>query len=234
MIEKYLNPGDKVEIQFEQRSAQPGNKIELKKRIYISKINQILNEDKIEIMMPIEQSKLVLLPRSVVGNLVVYTKNGLFQCKIKVGDRYKSKNTYIQVLELISGIKKYQRREFYRYSCTVPLYCRLLTDEEKENLVWDHTMKGNACQVLDIGGGGIRFMADKIYQKEDLILCFLELEGKKGIQEIQAVGKVLACNQVKNSGRFYEIRIQFEKISNDMREKIVQFIFDDERRKRKI
>lgn len=234
MIEKYLNPGDKVEIQFEQRVTLPDNKIQLKKRIYISKINQVLSEDKIEIMMPIEQSKLVLLPRSVVGNLVVYTENGLFQCKIKVGDRYKSKNIYLQVLDLISGIKKYQRREFYRYSCSVPLYCRLLSNEEKKNLIWDETVRGKACQVIDIGGGGIRFMTDNIYQEEDLIICFLELEGKKGSQEIQAVGKVLGCKQVKNSGRFYEVRVQFEKISNDMREKIVQFIFDDERRKRKI
>ena len=234
MIEKYLNPGDKVEIQFEQRVTLPDNKIQVKKRIYISKINQVLSEDKVEIMMPIEQSKLVLLPRSVVGNLVVYTGNGLFQCKIKVGDRYKNGNIYLQVLELISGIKKYQRREFYRYSCTIPLYCRLLTDEEKKSLVWDQTKRGDVCQVLDIGGGGIRFTTDKIYQEGDLIICFLELEGSKGIQNIQAIGKVLACRQVKNSGRFYEVRIQFEKIANDMREKIVQFIFDDERRKRKL
>ena len=233
MIEKYLRPGDKVEIQFAQRVASSDNQVELKKKIYMSKINQILSEDKVEVLMPIEQSKMVLLPRNATGDLIIYTSNGLFQCKVKVGDRYKSENIFLQVLNLFSGIKKYQRREFYRYSCSVPLFCRVLTEEEKKSLVWDETLKGNACQVLDLGGGGVRFVTDEPFEKEELIVCFLELETRKGNKEIQAVGKVLSSSLVKDSTRFYEIRVQFEKISNAMREQIVQFIFDDERKRRK-
>ena len=92
MIEKYLSPGDKVEIRFAQRMAITEENTEPKYNIYLSKISQMLDEDQIEILMPIEQSRMVLLPRNAIGSLVVYTSNGLYQCDVKVGERYKKDN----------------------------------------------------------------------------------------------------------------------------------------------
>lgn len=232
MIEKYLSPGDKVEIQFTRRISLNDENVGPKQRIYISKINQMLDEDKIEILMPIEQSKIVLLPRNVIGNLVIYTSNGLYQCEVKVGERYKTGNVYLQVLELVSGIKKYQRREYYRYSCDVPVFSRCLTEEEKENLVWDETKKGIEGSTLDIGGGGIRYLVEEELPAGEMVICYLQLEIKNAVKEIQALGKVLNVKAVKDS-KLFEVRVQFEKISNAAREQIIQYIFEDERKRRK-
>ena len=76
--------------------------------------------------------KMVLLPRNSRFNITVYNSKGVYQCEVKIADRYKSGNTFIQVLELITGLKRYQRREYYRYSCTVPVFCRRLEEQEKE------------------------------------------------------------------------------------------------------
>lgn len=232
MIEKYLSPGDKVEIQFTRRISLNDENVGPKQRIYISKINQMLDEDKIEILMPIEQSKIVLLPRNVIGNLVIYTSNGLYQCEVKVGERYKTGNVYLQVLELVSGIKKYQRRAYYRYSCDVPVFSRCLTEEEKENLVWDETKKGIEGSTLDIGGGGIRYLVEEELPAGEMVICYLQLEIKNAVKEIQALGKVLNVKAVKDS-KLFEVRVQFEKISNAAREQIIQYIFEDERKRRK-
>ena len=232
MIEKYLSPGDKVEIQFNQRVGLNEESVKPKKKIYISKINQMLDEDKIEILMPIEQSKIVLLPRNINGNLVIYTSKGLYQCEVKVGDRYKTGNIYLQVLELVSGIKKYQRREYYRYSCNVPVFSRCLTEEEKENLVWDETKKGIEGSTLDIGGGGIRYLVEEELPAGEMVICYLQLEIKNAVKEIQALGKILSVKTVKDS-KLFETRVQFEKISNAAREQIIQYIFEDERKRRK-
>lgn len=232
MIGKYLSPGDKVEIQFSQRVGLNENSEKPTKRIYISKINQMLDDDKVEILMPIEQSKLVLLPRNITGSLVVYTSNGLYQCDVKVGERYKTGNIYLQVLELISGIKKYQRREYYRYSCTIPVFSRCLSEEEKEHLVWDETQKGMEGTTLDIGGGGIRYLVNEEIPVGEMIVCYLQLEIKNAIHEIQAMGRVLSVKAVKDT-KMFEIRVQFEKISNAAREQIIHYIFEDERKRRK-
>lgn len=232
MIEKYLSPGDKVEIRFAQRMAITEENTEPKYNIYLSKISQMLDEDQIEILMPIEQSRMVLLPRNVIGSLVVYTSNGLYQCDVKVGERYKKDNIYLQVLELVSGIKKYQRREFYRYNCTIPVFSRVLTEEELKSMVWDETQKGIEGSTLDIGGGGIRYMVSEQMASGEHVICFLKLEIKNSIKEVQALGKILSVRPVKDSNLF-EVRVQFEKISNAAREQIIQYIFEDERKRRK-
>lgn len=233
MIEKYLSPGDKVEIQFKQRVAINTDTTEQKQRIYLSKINQIVGEDKVEVLMPIEQSKMVLLPRNAVGNLVIYTSKGLYQCDVKVTERYKRDNIYLQVLELLSGIKKYQRREYYRYNCNIPIYCRSLTEDEKKTLIWDDTVIGRTGETFDIGGGGVRFIIDEEFKTEDLVVCCIPLEVRNGIKEVQAAGKVLSVKPIKDSTRFFEVRVQFEKMSGENREQIIQFIFENERKRRK-
>ena len=232
MIEKYLSPGDKVEIRFAQRMALTDENTERKYKTYLSKINQMLDEDQIEILMPIEQSRMVLLPRNAMGTLVIYTSNGLFQCEVKVADRYKKDNIYLQVLELISGIKKYQRREYYRYSCTVPVFSRCLTEEEQRTMVWDESQKGIEGSTLDIGGGGVRYLVSEQMTSGEMVICYLELEIKNTVKEIQALGKILSVRPVKDSDLF-EVRVQFEKISNAAREQIIQYIFEDERKRRK-
>ena len=225
MLEKYIATGSKVEL-------HPIRKDSNVEKSHISKVNQVLGDDKVEILMPVEDGKIVLLARNIPYDLVVYSSTGLYQCKVKASDRYKSGNIYIQQLELLTGIKKYQRREYYRYNCSVPVFSRSLTDEEKETLVWDDTLPGKEGESIDLGGGGVRFYVRQEYELEELIICTLKLELKDGIKNIQALGKVLNIKQVPDV-RMYEVRVQFEKISNKAREDIIQYIFEDERKRRK-
>ena len=109
MLGKYVTAGNKIELHPIQRNTYNDKATE--ERIYFSKINQILEDDKLEIMMPIEGSKIVLLPRHLVYNLVIYTGNGLYQCDVKIGERYKAGNIYLQQLELITGIKKCELKQ---------------------------------------------------------------------------------------------------------------------------
>ena len=70
MLEKYVKDGDKVELRQIQRVSMRSEE-QPEQRIYISKINQILGDDKVEIMMPLEQSRMVLLSRNIVLNMVI-------------------------------------------------------------------------------------------------------------------------------------------------------------------
>lgn len=231
MLDKYVKEGDKIEIRQVKRASIMGDE-QQEQKIYISKISQVLEEDKLEILMPIEQSRMVLLPRNIIMNMVIYTSNGLYQCEVKATDRYKNGNVYLQVMELISAIKRYQRREFYRYSCSVSVFSRSLEEEERENLVWDETLPCEEGTSYDIGGGGVRFRVDSSYETNEIILCILRLEIKGNLRDIQTLGKVLSCRPIKDSESF-EVRVQFEKITNRDRELIIQYIFEDERRRRK-
>ena len=83
-------------------------------------------------MMPIEKTKLILLPVDEEFDVYFYTKSGLYQCFAIVKDRYKKENIYILVLELVSNLRKYQRRQYFRLSCALDISTRKLEEEELE------------------------------------------------------------------------------------------------------
>lgn len=230
MLEKYFTPGEKIELHSMNKALATGE--DGKPKIYLSKINQILVEDKIEIMMPMEQAKYALLPKDIVYNMVAFTEHGLYECNVKIGERYKNGNIFLQVVEVVGPVKRHQRREFYRYDCSLPIYCRHVTPEEQESMVWDREVTGIECTAIDLGGGGVRFITDGIFDKDVPVICAIELVFKGKIKEIQAMGKIISISPIKERKQSREIRVQFEEISNAAREDIIQYIFEDERKRR--
>ena len=56
MIEKYVFPGQRVELKAV--NAKEGEK----NKTHTTKVYDVVGEDRIEILMPLEQTKLILLP----------------------------------------------------------------------------------------------------------------------------------------------------------------------------
>lgn len=230
MIEKYFAPGEKIEL---YSATKVMDKAELLKKTYISQITQILGEDKVEVLMPVKASKMILLPQNAIYNMTTYSSNGGYQCEVKVTERYKRANNYYQVLELTSDIKKSQRREYFRHDCSMPITSRQLEDHEKDGMGWDENLVGQDATAIDIGGGGMRFLTIENYEKDELIVCCFSLKFKTGPYNIQTLCRVVNIRPMMDEQGNNEVRVQFEHISVEDREQIIQYIFEEERRRRK-
>jgi len=114
MLSKFISPGDKIEMQRVERLK--GADAEESRRVYLSSVHEIIAQDQMEVIMPMEKTKLILLPVDTEYDITIYGQTGLFQCFARVVDRYKSNNVYILALELTSNLRKHQRREYYRFS----------------------------------------------------------------------------------------------------------------------
>ena len=130
MLSKFIKSGDRIDLQALERIE--GERGEDSHRVYASSVSEIISEDTLEILMPMEKSKLILLPIDGKYNLIFYGENGLYECDARIVDRYKSNNVYILVVELISNLRKYQRREYYRFSCAIEMTSRVLEASELE------------------------------------------------------------------------------------------------------
>ena len=237
MISKYVELGDKLELVLVE--SLPGKNKELTKRVYSSRINDIISEDRLEILMPMEKTKLVLLPVDAEYDMSIYSKNGLYQCFVRVVDRYKSDNMYLLVVELTSNLRRNQRREFYRFSCALEMCSRCLETEEIEaiehdamfNLVPGLPLKRSV--IVDISGGGLRFISEQKYEEGSLIYCSYHLlvNGTRKLYEL--VSKVLEVKPVENRKGVYEHRVQYINISEGVREQIIRYIFQEERKNMK-
>ena len=208
------------------------------KKAYTSKVYDVISDEQIEILMPMEKTKLILLPVDGEYDVCFYTKQRLFQCYVRIIDRYKSDNTFILLCEPTSNLRKYQRREYYRFSCILNMDSRELVEEEleameKNELVFQPGLPLQKSVIVDISGGGVRFVSNYRYEKETIIYLTYKLmiAGKEKIYEI--AGKILASKPIENRPGEFEHRLQYMNINNMEREEIIRYIFEEERKNRR-
>ncbi|MCX4306907.1 MAG: flagellar brake protein [Acetatifactor sp.] len=232
LLSKYVTPGSKVELRAIGK--EPGQAEGRPDRTHESRVVTVLSENRVEIAMPIENGKLILLPVEGCYDLYFYGNNVVFQCNARVVDRYRYNGQYMLVMDLTSNLRNYQRREYYRFSCELEMDSRQLSGEEEisassqEELSPGLPLKSSV--VVDISGGGLKFVAYYAYEVNSLILCIYHLmvEGKE--KEYRLVGKVLAVNELENKPGSYEHRVQYVNVDPQDREEIIQYIFDEARK----
>lgn len=233
MITKFIGPGNKVEMKSVDRPLVSGEKYGNK--TYYTKIYDVITDDRLEIMMPVEQRKLILLPVDGRYDMVFYGKSGLYQCFGRIVDRYKSDNVYILVVELTSSLRKFQRREYYRLGCAIELGTRLWEEEEleeeNEEIIEEKPLQ--RAVMVDLSGGGLRFVSTFVYEPGDIILCSFRLNIQGTFKEFEVLGKILHVSPTENRKDVYEHRVQFVQTGRAMREEIIRYIFEEERKSRK-
>ena len=206
-------------------------------KIYVSKVFDIISDERISILMPMEKTKLILLPVDAEYDMCFYTTHGLYQCNARVMDRYKDNNIFVLILDLTSNLRKFQRRQYYRFSCALNMDSRELEEEEvstfeKRNVLLEPGFPLKRSIVVDISGGGLRFVSDYRYEKDSMILCKYSLIVNGTNKEYNLAAKVLNVNEIDNRPGIFEHRVQYVNMDVDEREEIIKYIFDEERKSR--
>ena len=237
MLTDYISPGNRVELKATGKMWMDEDV--RTKHIYMSKVMDVNSDDRIEILMPFERGKIVLLPVDGEYSLCFYSTKGLYQCFAKIVDRYRSDNMYILVMDLTSELSKLQRREYYRFSCALELSSRMCSKEELE--AFEKNRKylvdaGTGLQksvVVDISGGGLRFVANFRYEEGSTIYCSYRLPGNVNDKVYEMICNVLKVQELESRPGLFEHRIQYIYIDETSREDIIHFIFEEERKIRK-
>ena len=240
MVSKIVNIGSKVEFTKVQ-SAQSNESSDLRKTVYASQVYDVIDETKIKVAMPIENGHVVALSPNTRLDASFYTPKGLYHGRVVVTDRMKEGNLYVMVVELQSELQKFQRRQYYRLSCTIDLSYRAM--EKAEHSVYIATKELPDVSeiegmvegyVLDFSGGGVRFISDKKYERNQLMYIKLNISYEDTYKVYFLAGKVILSSERKNGMGRYENRVEFINLENKAREEIIKYIFREERRQRKL
>lgn len=232
MLSDYIIPGNRIELQpFSTGYINSGDR-----KSYASKIYDILSEEKIDVMMPMEKGQLQLLPVDGTYNIVFYSDKGLFQSSGRVADRYRSNNMYILTIELTSPLSKLQRREYYRFSCAISFKFRNLTEDEELTIrdnpffALDYDEPMNKGTIVDISGGGIRFIAPLRLDENSRIYIYYKLPQRGNLKEYRIIGQILKTRELETKQGSFEHRVKYTNIDEDDREDIIHYIFEEERK----
>ena len=236
MIKKFISPGAKVELKSTVSVVLPDGTEGVK--TYKTTVHNVLDDGRLEIVMPMENTKLILLPIGGEYDVCFYSYGRMYRATVMIVDRQKANGIYTITAELTSGLHKYQRREYYRFNCVVEMKARQLTERETEIFKRGYTLvvsdEGMVQGVIvDISGGGARFVARTLFEEGsylmiDFSLCIMEVE-----RPFLLAAKVICSNEIENRPGEYENRLKFEFISSAEREEIIKYIFDEERKNRK-
>ena len=237
MLTRYVEAGNKVDIQKMTR-VRLTKEEEDKKPVYRSQVYEVISDSKLEIIMPMEKGKLILLPADTEYDLCFLATSGRYQCLARLDKRYKRDNAYLLLFELAGGLRKSQRRDYYRLSVTLELGSRVMQPDDMDLVdqdVYELSEIGalKRSVVADISGGGLRFVANFAYQKGDMIHCRFTLNLDGAPKEYNLIAKVLQVQEKLNRSGVFEHRAQFVVISDSEREEIIRYIFEEERKTRK-
>ncbi len=231
ILSRFLKEGDRLDIRAME--LLPGERFP---KEYSSKLQVIVSNDTVDILMPMERGRLVRSPIGTSYELVFYNKTGMYQCVARVVDSFQTKKLALLRMEFTSNLRKYQRREYYRHSCALEMRARPLQEQELQALQEHKEIEFLAGQplipsiVVDISGGGLRFVSSQIYEPGSLIYCCYQLLFADKTKKVEVIGKVLSASPMENRRGMYEHRVQYYNIQEKLREEIIRFIFAEERR----
>lgn len=236
MLSKVLKVGDKVELTKVQAAQSEAS---IRKKIYVSQIYEVVDETRIKVGMPIENGHIVALSPNTRLDACFYTAKGLYHGRVVVIERMREHNIYVMVVELQYELKKFQRRQYYRLNCTMDLLHRPMEEEEQELFINkgiapdDENIRGFCGGIaLDFSGGGIRFISQEKYNKEDLIVVRLKISYEDEYKIYSVVARVISSAPARNGRGNIENRVEFVDLNSKVREEIIRYIFREERKQR--
>lgn len=217
-MDTILSIGDKLEITKIKTNML--EKLGQDKHRYICKIIDVISETSVKITIPIRGGKLIPLEVEATYDVCFFVKNNLYGCEATVTSRGKEGKIHYAIIDFLTKLDKIQRREFYR----LPIFYEFrIADESEEEIEW------RDATLLDISGGGMKFISKKRYEKDQVLTCKLPMISleKQGIK-----GKVIASYYHNEDKLNYETRLVYDDIKPQTREHIIRFIFEEERRQR--
>lgn len=220
MAEQTLRIGQKIEMTRYLGRAKVND---FGANSYVSKLLEIKDPSKVQIAMPFDGGKLMLLDLGDKYNLYFYTQYGLYHCVAQVDARFRQQQLYIADMVFVSELEKFQRRQYYRLQCLIEMqYKREGVEEEKK-----------FGTSVDISGGGMRFNSTRQLTPGDTLSIDFMLPIAGNFQMFHLRGRVIASTMLINKDLKYENRVEFVEIDEKQREIIVRYIFEEERKRRK-
>jgi c-di-GMP-binding flagellar brake protein YcgR len=240
-VMELITLGTKIDIRM---SAQLKNEEEggEKAPVYKSRVCDFLSENELEVSMPTLGGRMVLFHMGSECNLIFFTKGGMYTTTATVTKRYRKDNFYMLTMYLTGALVKFQRREYYRVSYLSEVEYQIIdmgiarSDSIQEVEYQIEQEKGQfpvkRARSLDVSGGGMRFSTGDILEENTYVFMRFSLTSGIIDEDFSMVGQVISSEKHPKEKDLYTNRLQFLFKDLRDREKIVRFVFEEERRMR--
>lgn len=156
---------------------------------------------------------------------VDFTRNGdgLYTANLQLVKAFPSDGKLI--FEHTRSISRNQMRKYVRMVVDIPLKCRILRRTDRSKIPATGQFL-ESTTIVDIGGGGVAFVAETDLDPEDVISLVFSINKRK----FAVRGVIIAVSEQEGrKGTRYKHRVAFTDIDKGDVERIVKFIFQRQR-----
>lgn len=215
-----LKIGTKIELEFFDGY---GEKIVPN---FASQLELAMDENTAILAAPIFEGNIYPVRLGWFFNAYFMYEEGLYRFRGRVNGRGSSEGIAHIRIVLTEEITKVQRRQFFRFECSVPIGYRIMD-----------TLDDSPCSkeyipavTRDISGGGMAIKHKEQVRLNVLVECELELAG---VGRVNFQGRVVrAVKRLEDLTYAYEMGVLYRKIDNRSREAIIRYIFKEQRKLR--
>lgn len=189
---------------------------------FISQIENYCDQNTLIMSAPIYESRIYPIRVNSKIEAYAYRSDHIYRILGFVEKRLIIDDIAVLEVKITEEIQRIQRRQFYRFKCSVPVTFYLQQSDEQQD-----EAEEIIGQTLNISGGGLAAITDKPLQKDYKIVGQLFMNNDNFINFNV---KVIRCTaNVINDKLKYISSIGFIDMGYKEREMIVNYIFDQQR-----
>lgn len=193
---------------------------------YHVKIQNIRNDGVLEVDVPSKNGQMIFFQVNALIEAVLVASDGVYSFKGKVLDRVNKNNIFLLIMKPENEMEKTQRRSFFRLNCNIMVKYR----EYKMPVLGETAEEFKITNTVNISGGGLCIITQEKIDNLELIECGIILNEDT---EVVAVCKVMNITKNENNEKQWKVGLRFERISEQGREKLINYIFEEQRRLRR-
>ncbi len=182
------------------------------------------------IAAPIFEGRIVPLPNySELG--IYFTKRtgslpNLYKFNAIIRSRIVSDNLHIMIVEKQGDIMNVQRRNYFRLDCFVEVRYRILDPEGDDK--YDKDKAYINTWANNLSGGGVCLILEEKVPAGTIVECEMFSDTSR---PVKFFGKVIRFEETGKDGKYkFEAGIAYIEISDNDREVIVRYIYEEQRK----
>ncbi len=204
--------GNKIEISYKQDFLQ--------QKTFLSQVEKVLENKQVIAQVPMLYGKVSKLPTTEEYTMLFISDTGVYVFEAEIVNYFYLSGYEMMLIKLISEGQKKQRRDFFRFSCLLPMKFSVIDVPEM-----DPTVKHDGF-IKDIGGGGMKYVSNADIPESCTIKVLVILSNNYVILS----GKLLQKQVLPSGSQRFQYRLSFASIASEDREKIIHFIYNEQRR----
>lgn len=211
--ERIFLPGEKIQLELKNKQGEIDQ--------LASQITEVNPDGTFEILTPIFQGKIINLLNETKIQVVLPKGDAIYRFSARIIGKKFQRISSVRI-EPISEVEKIQRRGYFRMKVIKEVAVKKV--ENFAEKLYGPLSKGT---LIDLSGGGAMFTCALDYSEGDLIEIDFEIRDKA----VSFLGVIRRKTLNDSNARFkHSYGIRFENITEPEKNEIAKFVFEEQRR----